>query len=193
MSVSSQNNLRTGSTDLVIIQAVTDIPAACFAPELIAAYPNAKIILTTRSADSWQKSMLSTIHALQSSCVNRFLLLFEDERTRKLSNLADLIIAHYFRGNIRLNGVEVFEKHNEMVRQIALREKRVWLEFELGSGWEPLCEFLGEEVPGHGFPRVNGSRSWRRTFRLDWYRNIVNISGYLGTLLIFSFLFKLQR
>lgn len=42
-------------------QAVCDLPAAAFAPELIAAYPNAKVILTTRDPDSWHKYVQSSI------------------------------------------------------------------------------------------------------------------------------------
>lgn len=34
---------------------MTDIPAACFAPELIAAYPEAKVILSNRDIDAWHK------------------------------------------------------------------------------------------------------------------------------------------
>ena len=36
-------------------QAVCDLPAAAFGPELIAAYPEAKVILTNREVDSWHK------------------------------------------------------------------------------------------------------------------------------------------
>lgn len=36
-------------------QAVCDLPAAAFAPELIAAYPTAKVILTIRDPESWHK------------------------------------------------------------------------------------------------------------------------------------------
>ena len=35
------------------MQAVCDWPACAFAKELIEAYPNAKVILTTRDVDSW--------------------------------------------------------------------------------------------------------------------------------------------
>jgi hypothetical protein len=35
------------------LQAVTDIPHLLFAEELMAAYPEAKIVLTTRNVDSW--------------------------------------------------------------------------------------------------------------------------------------------
>ncbi|KAI1077008.1 hypothetical protein F5B20DRAFT_302352 [Whalleya microplaca] len=33
--------------------AVCDLPACCFAAELVAAYPDAKIILNTRDEDAW--------------------------------------------------------------------------------------------------------------------------------------------
>jgi hypothetical protein len=36
-------------------QAVSDVPAICFAEELIAAYPNAKVILTVRDANEWEE------------------------------------------------------------------------------------------------------------------------------------------
>lgn len=31
------------------------------------------------------------------------------------------------------------------------------LEYKLGSGWEPLCKFLGKPVPDVPFPHVNES------------------------------------
>jgi len=42
--------------------AVTDAAANCFAPELIMAYPDAKVILNTRrNIDAWHSSVLSNI------------------------------------------------------------------------------------------------------------------------------------
>lgn len=35
-------------------QVVSDVPAICFAEELIAAYPDAKVILTVRDVNEWQ-------------------------------------------------------------------------------------------------------------------------------------------
>jgi len=29
------------------------------------------------------------------------------------------------------------------------------LDFKLGDGWEPLCEFLGKTVPAEPYPHVN--------------------------------------
>ena len=133
----------------------------------MAAYPSAKIILTTRSPTSWQKSMLRTIHAVQSSYFNSFMLLFADTDAKALSRLLDLIIKHYFHGNVPKFGMEVFEKHNKIVRDIALAEKREFLEFRLGDSWEPLCRFLEKPVPDTDFPRVNSSEAFREAFVLE--------------------------
>jgi hypothetical protein len=39
------------------LQAITDIPCIAFVDELVEAYPNAKVVLTTRDVDSWLSSM----------------------------------------------------------------------------------------------------------------------------------------
>ncbi|TDZ16167.1 putative membrane protein [Colletotrichum orbiculare MAFF 240422] len=43
-------------------QAVCDWPAASFADELIEAYPDAKVVLTTRDVDSWYKPTKATVN-----------------------------------------------------------------------------------------------------------------------------------
>ncbi|KAH8602274.1 hypothetical protein B0O99DRAFT_735718 [Bisporella sp. PMI_857] len=155
--------------------AVTDIPTACFAADLIKAYPSAKIILTTRSTRSWLASMTSTIHALQSSKWNRFLLQFSSAHVQSQSQLVDLIIEHYFNGSIPLHGAEAFEKHNETVRKVANHEGRDILEYKLGDGWEPLCKFLGKDLPDTMFPHVNKRERWRVSFGLTWMSALRNV------------------
>ena len=41
--------------------SITDLPCTCFAEELIAAYPDAKVILTNRNVDAWHNSCMTTI------------------------------------------------------------------------------------------------------------------------------------
>lgn len=48
------------------IQAITDIPCIMFPDELVAAYPNAKVILTNRDPDKWLVSVLNTIYVILS-------------------------------------------------------------------------------------------------------------------------------
>ena len=47
-------------------QAVTDTPCANFPDQLVAAYPNAKVILTTRDPDKWIQSMERSIYEVLS-------------------------------------------------------------------------------------------------------------------------------
>jgi hypothetical protein len=49
---------RRGKQTLIIVQAVCDWPACAFAKELIEAYPNAKVILSTRDVDTWHAYVL---------------------------------------------------------------------------------------------------------------------------------------
>lgn len=119
---------------------VTDIPASVFAAELMDAYPSAKIILTTRSPETWITSMKFTIWHVKNSPFSQKLgeYLWGPEETREEE------------------GIERFERHNEMVRQAAMERGREILEFEVKEGWGPLCKFLGLERPegvGEGFPR----------------------------------------
>lgn len=44
-------------------------------------------------------------------------------------------------------------EHNALVRKVCPPERL--LEFKLGSGWDPLCKFLGTEVPEVPYPNVN--------------------------------------
>ena len=46
-----------------------------------------------------------------------------------------------------------YREHYDLVRRITSKE--LLLEYRMGDGWEPLCEFLGKEVPALPFPNVN--------------------------------------
>jgi hypothetical protein len=52
----------------------------------------------------------------------------------------------------------VFRKHIAEV-QAEIPSDRL-LTFDLKEGWEPLCEFLGVEVPNIPFPKTNSSKAF---------------------------------
>ena len=58
---------------------------------------------------------------------------------------------------MRRKAKEKYRGHYELMRRIVPRERL--LEYKLGSGWEPLCDFLGKEVPDVEFPKVNETAS----------------------------------
>ena len=47
--------------------------------------------------------------------------------------------------------------HNEHIRNVVPRERL--LEFEAKEGWEPLCAFLGRDVPREEYPHRNDSKA----------------------------------
>lgn len=50
-----------------------------------------------------------------------------------------------------------YRAHYAHIRHLLKDQPERLLEYKLGSGWEPLCEFLGKEVPEVPFPHVNES------------------------------------
>jgi hypothetical protein len=60
--------------------------------------------------------------------------------------------------------IEVFERHNEEVRERVPPDKL--LVYEVKEGWRPLCEFLGVEVPENKpFPHLNDTDTFRKMVR----------------------------
>ncbi len=52
-----------------------------------------------------------------------------------------------------------FERHNEAVKRTVPADKL--LVYEVGQGWEPLCEFLEVPVPDTPFPRSNDRQAFQ--------------------------------
>lgn len=59
----------------------------------------------------------------------------------------------FFYGDFENRGKERFNDHYAELRSIVPKDKL--LEYKIGSGWEPLCDFLGHEVPKVPFPKSN--------------------------------------
>ena len=122
---------------------MADYPAAIFPEELIAAYPEASIILSTRSEDAWFESMMSTLWHLHLSR--------PVDDPSPMTALSRKYNQHCWGDDFPSNGRAFFHSHNTLVRKAATGKK--FLEFEAKDGWGPLCDFLGMEVPDKPFPR----------------------------------------
>ena len=59
--------------------------------------------------------------------------------------------------------IAAFQRHNESVR--AGVDPGKLLVYEVGQGWEPLCAFLGVDVPGEPFPWVNDADEFAENVR----------------------------
>ena len=141
---------------------VCDLIAAEFAPELIAAYPDAKVILNTRTdLDAWHRSMQATMGYFDRNPVDWDWCKswFAAELFWIRQAMCRTMMPAFFRGSFASNGKWVYEQHVAMVRGLGLGEERM-LEWSVEDGWEPLCAFLGKQVPGVPFPKGNPPKAW---------------------------------
>ncbi len=119
-------------------QATTDWPGCTFWPELVAAHPDAPVVLTVRDAERWYDSMLGTIYPI----ANFTLQVPADQAIpgmRPMAVMVDsLIWQRTFGGwfEDRAHAIEVFNRHNEDVRRGVPADRL--LVFEVSQGWEPL-------------------------------------------------------
>jgi len=64
----------------------------------------------------------------------------------------------FFYGDFEKHGKDVFRSHYQMIREIVPPENL--LEYRIGAGWDPLCRFLGNDIPNKPFPNPNDSDSF---------------------------------
>lgn len=154
-------------------RATVDWPWCEFYKELMKAFPDAKVILTVRDPDAWYDSVLNTLYSLKNAMDDTF----ANHRARAIPNMEPLAPVHEsriwdgtFSGRFedRRYAIEVFNRHNEQVKQYVPAERL--LVYEVKDGWRPLCEFLGVETPDDKlFPHANDTEAFR-----EYNRNILD-------------------
>lgn len=138
-------------------EAATDA-ASMFGPELVAAYPEARVILVERDYDRWHRSVFESLMPQVWSPMTGFILRYvvpltgnvTPRATRKV--LLGLFSARTLE-EARANARQAYLDHGRRIREVVPPEKL--LIYRMGDGWEPLCEFLGKEVPDVAFPWLN--------------------------------------
>jgi len=132
--------------------ATVDNPGCNYWKELTAYYPKAKVILTTRDADTWFDSTNETIHSADFA------------RFMKNSPFGEMIQKTMWdrmenRMHDREYMVDFFNKRSAEIIDSVPTERL--LVYQVSDGWWPLCEFLGEHVPDMDFPRINSRNETR--------------------------------
>ncbi|KAK4540175.1 hypothetical protein LTR36_009761 [Oleoguttula mirabilis] len=166
--------------------AVTDVPCVYFWRELVAAYPEAKIVLVERDEDKWFASIEGLLEGVLNP-VAVYVLRFTDPRWFGRINNTGLQWIEAFFGSTNLaqakrNARQAYRAHYAGIRATVPKERL--LEYELGSGWEPLCEFLGKDVPGVAFPRRNEAKTIQAAFGMvltkAFRHSLINIAVVVG-------------
>ncbi|KAL9603452.1 MAG: hypothetical protein Q9219_001139 [cf. Caloplaca sp. 3 TL-2023] len=133
--------------------AVTDIPCVLFTDELLARFPDAKVILTNRDIDRWLMSM-EKIYSIMG-WKSMWALAQIDPNIFKYLDLLKMALTAWTGGDWenREKLREGYRRHYQHVRS-SVPEERL-LEFRSEDGWEPLCNFLNKPVPSEPYPCVN--------------------------------------
>jgi hypothetical protein len=132
--------------------------AALFSPQLIDAYPKAKVVLVIRDFDKWYKSLDETLLVglwsplsyLFAGIIHPILGLTGIVTVRKL-------ILGFFEASspdiARQNARRIYDRHHqEIMKRVP---KDMLLVYKMGHGWEPLCKFLDKPIPAEKFPWIN--------------------------------------
>lgn len=131
-------------------------PAIAFIPQVFAAFPEAKVILTLRDSEDWFASAIATIFpGLESSKFNPNPRNAESNAFKRR-----LILDTVFSGRYRDKAfaIEVYERHNRQVMDLVPPDQL--LQYRVTEGWELLCSFLDKPVPDEPFPRKNDRESF---------------------------------
>jgi hypothetical protein len=142
-------------------RATVDWPGGYFYRELMNFYPDAKVLLSVRDPESWERSFRDTIWTMSHGHSLMPLLSRAraevDPRWRKYLALVDRMFwgpqGSFAAGDQPEQLIEQMLAHTEEVKRAVPAERLlVW---EVSEGWEPLCRFLEVDVPATPFPHAN--------------------------------------
>jgi hypothetical protein len=155
--------------------SVVDWPACTFYKELMAEFPDARILLNIREPEGWYESMYETICAIQPAFPFWF-----PPVVRKLHD--DIIWNGHFRGNFedREKAIAAYVDWIDEVKKTVPADRL--LVYNVKEGWAPLCGFLEIPVPeGKPFPHINERKSFKRLILLlkvlNWLVPLAVIAG----------------
>jgi len=148
--------------------SVTDV-ASLYAPQLIEAYPKARVVLCYRDPDAWAVSLDTTVVGIVTGWEGLLVRRWAEPLT---GTFAFTQLWDVLRGWFEVETVEemraIYKKryrvHYDAVRALVPPERL--LEYRLGDGWGPLCDFLGKPVPDIPFPKVNEGKGLRLLLRI---------------------------
>jgi len=133
-------------------RAIVDWPGGSFWPELSEAYPDALVLLSVRDPEGWYRSTSDTIFLTFDHLPPEVAPWMDSVRKLLHDRFSD-------RFDDPTAIMDAYVRHNDAVR--AGVPPRRLLEWNLGDGWDPICERLGLPVPAEPFPVTNSTSEFR--------------------------------
>ena len=163
-------------------EATTDFPGFWFIDDLMDMYPDAAIILNQRKDGgvAWMKSFANSLSFFGSWAY--FLSCFPVKSDRlhfMIHQVAGRIWKERFGVGLSPEFYDVYQEH--VLREAKKRGREV-LVWKAQDGWEPLCKFLGHEVPkGEPFPWVNDAATVQTVKRILVARGLLSWAAIFGS------------
>jgi hypothetical protein len=133
-------------------RSIVDWPGGAFWRELVAANPDALVLLSVRDADAWYRSASNTIFLAMNN--------LSPEAAPWMTSVKKLLHDRFSADFDNPDAmIGAYERHNEAVRREVPAAQL--LEWSPTDGWEPICERLGVPVPAEPFPVTNTTDEFR--------------------------------
>ncbi len=122
-----------------------------------------KVVLVERDIEKWFASfapLMNATYGWPGTIVHQL--------DRILGYAGLRVYQKYYRGYFRAkdmaeilaNARLIYKEHYVRIRQLVSSERL--LNYELGSGWKPLCDFLQKEEPSVEFPWINEANALQK-------------------------------
>ena len=150
-------------------ESEVDWPASYHWRELIEVYPDAKVLLSVRDADSWVRSMQNTINQVFfGDTLIHHLVRTRYQIDQPFAAWIDLLAEMNFGEERGVFGTSDDPRRDGRghgaLEPVGDRHRALGAAARLGpqEGWEPLCEFLEVPVPDTPLPHVNDTENFQK-------------------------------
>lgn len=142
-------------------QAAVDWPVAAFWPQLMEAYPEAKIILSTREPEAWYESAKNTIFKSMDEGINS-----KNKEIRKRILMAkEIIVDGTFNGklNDKKHCIKIYNENIARCKKEVDSDRLIT--FNPKDGWDSLCKQLACPIPNVDYPFINTTKEFEARWR----------------------------
>ncbi len=133
-------------------RAIVDWPGGAFWRELSQANPDALVLLSVRDPEVWYRSASNTIFLTFDNMPPEVAPWMDAVRQLLRDRFSDRLYDPTAM-------IDAYIRHNDAVRGEVPASRL--LEWNLGDGWDPICERLGLPVPAEPFPVTNSTDEFR--------------------------------
>ena len=164
LSYAAEQSVADWETLFENYKASVDLPGCLFYRQMLDVFPTAKVLLNLRDHDKWYDSLIRL-----SLTLEEFRPFVPDSAAlEKFLRLSDILGGILTGGDFsRENCIRSFEVHNAVVQKVVPEDRL--LVFRVQDGWEPLCRFLGQDIPDEPFPHLNEGSETIRAFMTETF------------------------